>query len=723
MARWNAAPSHEARCLHVVAAAAVSALILTGCATTTSSPAPSSGSPAGSIAPSTGTGATTIPPLADIPLYKADLTRSGVHPGPGPLKPPVPVWEAELGCSTGSRTGAIATSLLLIGCDASRLTALDASTGSVAWTADLDSSVQNAPTIADGAVYVATAGGSVISLDLLTGTERWSVAVASLIEPVLADGILYVGTEDGRILGLDPATGETTWTWTEPAGTAVGRFTVVGDTAFVGVEDGTLRAVALADGQERWRFRVRSGGVSTTAITDDTVYVGSRQCCQEPQGELYALDRGTGVERWRVRTEDGNQVAPPTTIDGIVYVPSSDEGLLAISGADGAILWRAETGPMGGQAPAISGDAVYLAMDRSVGAFSRSDGTKLWEVDIDGDVDGSALVSGGMVFVADNSGVVQALAEPDLAALIREATADPRPSVSPSAPPPAGDLPLELVATFDPKTSGLGLPYGMDVGPDGLLYVANTFYSEIAVLDPTHGSIVRRWGSKGDAPGQFDFQREAADIYSSIGGVAIADDGTVYVADTANRRIQSFEADGTHLGMWGSFGTRDGQFIEPIDVAIAPNGDVYVVDDQRDDIQRFTRDGAYLGTIGEHGSGPGQMSFTGSITVGPDGTLYNADWDNDRIQAWSDGGTLLWTHGETGRGPGQFTKPTDLALDDHGRLHVMDLYRIQTFGPALDLLGAGPGETVEISNLAYGDGHLYLSMVGYDQILRFKVLD
>ena len=61
-------------------------------------------------------------------------------------------------------------------------------------------------------------------------------------------------------------------------------------------------------------------------------------------------------------------------------------------------------------------------------------------------------------------------------------------------------------------------------------------------------------------------------------GVAVAPDGTVYVADYWNNRIQHFSASGTFLGTWGSQGSADGQFSNPSDVAVAPDSTVYVAD-------------------------------------------------------------------------------------------------------------------------------------------------
>ncbi|MBC8253231.1 MAG: hypothetical protein H8E35_04290, partial [Ardenticatenia bacterium] len=76
--------------------------------------------------------------------------------------------------------------------------------------------------------------------------------------------------------------------------------------------------------------------------------------------------------------------------------------------------------------------------------------------------------------------------------------------------------------------------------------------------------------------GRFDYPR----------GMSVAPDGTVYLADRGNHRIQRFSASGQFLGKWGSYGSGDGQFDGAGGVAVAPDGTVYVADCGNDRIQR-----------------------------------------------------------------------------------------------------------------------------------------
>ena len=90
--------------------------------------------------------------------------------------------------------------------------------------------------------------------------------------------------------------------------------------------------------------------------------------------------------------------------------------------------------------------------------------------------------------------------------------------------------------------------------------------------------FVTKWGANGSDDGQFN----------GPNGVAVASNGSVYVADVNNHRIQKFTADGVFVTKWGANGSDDGQFRNPGGVAVASNGSVYVADVNNHRIQKFT---------------------------------------------------------------------------------------------------------------------------------------
>ena len=146
------------------------------------------------------------------------------------------------------------------------------------------------------------------------------------------------------------------------------------------------------------------------------------------------------------------------------------------------------------------------------------------------------------------------------------------------------------------------------------------------------GVFVGQWGNGGSGNGQL----------SHPWGVAVAADGTVYVADEWHDCVQLFSSTGAFLGKWGSRGSGDGQFEQPHGVAVAADGTVYVADTRNDRIQRFSSTGAFVGKWGGEGSGDGQFSYPHGVAVAADGTVYVADKDNCRIQAFGAAYPVHW---------------------------------------------------------------------------------
>jgi len=85
--------------------------------------------------------------------------------------------------------------------------------------------------------------------------------------------------------------------------------------------------------------------------------------------------------------------------------------------------------------------------------------------------------------------------------------------------------------------------------------------------------------------------------------------------------------------MWGKRGDGPGELYKPIFLAFGPDGTVFVADSGNDRVQYFTRAGSFLGSFGGTGSGPGQMRMATGLAIWPTGArIYVSDYRNNRVQ-------------------------------------------------------------------------------------------
>ncbi len=82
-------------------------------------------------------------------------------------------------------------------------------------------------------------------------------------------------------------------------------------------------------------------------------------------------------------------------------------------------------------------------------------------------------------------------------------------------------------------------PSGIDVGPDGNIYVADSGRDKIKVFSP-EGKFLRQFGAKGPEPGKF----------SAVAAISFDGAGRLHEADSAGHRVQMFTKEGTFLAAW-----------------------------------------------------------------------------------------------------------------------------------------------------------------------------
>ena len=661
--------------------------------------------------------------MQDWPMYSANPERSGVSGGAGPVGSPVTLWTYHADGPV-SRSPAVADGVAYLQNGDGQVTALDTASGEVLWQNATTDTGENTPAVVGDTLYLTNLSGQVVALDRQTGDEKWRAGelLAAECTPLVLDGALYMGTDDGKVVAFDAATGEQQWQ-SAASGGIFRSLAAGGSLIYAGTMNGRVDALDQATGEARWHF---TGGdesqtIGTPTYSDGAVYVNYN-------GVMHALDAATGEERW---SKEFAGARPATVADGMIFSGGLDGTVYAIDAATGDDRWTFPTGDEIQAAPALVDSVLYIAsFDRTLYALDASTGTERWSFDLDGAVVYGPSVAAGVIYAGTDAGTLYAIGgtgTEQLAAPVDATPSAANPGAAPDATPSiAASAPIELLWRYGDPVGSSSAIAGISLAPDGNVWITDGPAGQFVILSPD-GEVVERWGSPGDGPGEFNFRRDGSDAF---GLVTFAPDGSFYVADSHNFRIQHFAADRTFISAFGEFGDADGQFQEPVQVLIDGSGNLYVIDAKRDDVQKFAPDGTFLLKFSGHGGESGQINNAGAGGIDADGNIWVGDGGNARLLQFSPEGELLQTIGAT---QDTLRSPSGFTIDSAGRLWVGDWgnSKVEVFTPDGTLILAldgseGGGTPFDGANnlIVDGRGNLYVHEYGnHEGVRKYRLLD
>jgi len=153
----------------------------------------------------------------------------------------------------------------------------------------------------------------------------------------------------------------------------------------------------------------------------------------------------------------------------------------------------------------------------------------------------------------------------------------------------------------------------VDVAIDGdRLYVTDVAHHQVHALDKNSGEVLLSFGGAGSQPGQLFHPTN----------ISIAADGTLYVVDTTNFRVQQFTTSGEFIRTFGSAGSAPGTFTRPKGIAIDRNGYIYVVDSAFENVQILDNEGGALMFFGAPGAERDSINLPTVVKIDYDNVQY-----------------------------------------------------------------------------------------------------
>ncbi|WP_176737034.1 outer membrane protein assembly factor BamB family protein [Oligoflexus tunisiensis] len=300
----------------------------------------------------------------------------------------------------------MATDVLIGSVDPEWVGAYHLKSGSFTWWLKIPESMTAPAEIFGSWAIIPLRDGRLLKVETQTGKQLWESRLSRFVtaKTTLSGNVLLAYSTDQKLYAIDFQTGQHLWVY--DTGTTANLLlragsgpVVAGSEVIFGTTEGDVRSVSLNSGKENWRldpsredFRfkdvvgeiglgnhqiyvARSDGlvfavdtlhrpsdvlwketfpsVTSSSYRDGTYVVG---CIN---GDLIALQAGTGRQLWKVNI--GESIKTITIGEKAIFVGGSEGRIMAVSGANGQILWHDDLEGIVTRQPVVVDDQIYFA--------------------------------------------------------------------------------------------------------------------------------------------------------------------------------------------------------------------------------------------------------------------------------------------------------------------------------------------------------------------------
>jgi len=206
------------------------------------------------------------------------------------------------------------------------------------------------------------------------------------------------------------------------------------------------------------------------------------------------------------------------------------------------------------------------------------------------------------------------------------------------------------------------------VTADGTMYIPDLSNNRIQKWPPGATAGITVAGGNGAGSGANQFSRPTSVYLDKL--------GNIYVADQTNGRIQKW-VEGASSGTTVAGGAF-GYISQPTDVFVDQQGNIYVSEQGNSAVKKWIP-GSAIPIIVAGGNGYGsnanQLSTPTGIFVDEAGNIYICDTDNNRVQKWAPGaisGVTVAGGNGFGSNPDQLSNPLEIYVDCVGTMYIGD---------------------------------------------------